>query len=247
MKTRYHLLDNLRGITLISMILYHAMWDIVYIFGVDAPWYRTEGAYIWQQSICWTFILLSGFCWSLGKKHLKRGLTVFGLAWIITAVTVVLMPENKIMFGVLCLLGSAMLLMIPLDKLFRRINPYMGIVITFVLFLFTKRVPDGYLGVGDWQLLQLPRAWYANSFTAYLGFPHTSFTSTDYFPILPWFFLFVTGYFLYHIWKRCNKSSLLEMRGVAALAFIGRHSLIIYALHQPVVYGVLYLWFEMFS
>ncbi|MDE7404312.1 MAG: DUF1624 domain-containing protein, partial [Lachnospiraceae bacterium] len=66
---RYGVLDGIRGFVVISMILYHACWDLVYIFGKDWSWYRGRGAYIWQQSICWSFILLSGFCWSLGKKH----------------------------------------------------------------------------------------------------------------------------------------------------------------------------------
>ena len=58
---RLALLDSLRGLTLISMILYHACWDAVYLLGANWPWYGSRAAYIWQQSICWTFIMLSGF------------------------------------------------------------------------------------------------------------------------------------------------------------------------------------------
>ena len=73
-RRRYQTLDTLRGVTIVSMILYHACWDLVWIFGADWPWYRSDGAYLWQQSICWTFILLSGYCWSLGRHRLRRGL-----------------------------------------------------------------------------------------------------------------------------------------------------------------------------
>ncbi|MBQ9644441.1 MAG: DUF1624 domain-containing protein, partial [Lachnospiraceae bacterium] len=41
---RYHLLDGIRGITLISMILYHAAWDAVYLLGADWPWYQGTAA-----------------------------------------------------------------------------------------------------------------------------------------------------------------------------------------------------------
>ena len=58
---RYGIFDGIRGITLLSMIIYHGAWDLVYIYGVKWDWYRGAGAYLWQQSICWTFILLSGF------------------------------------------------------------------------------------------------------------------------------------------------------------------------------------------
>ena len=76
--SRLALLDSLRGITLISMILYHACWDAVYILGMDWPWYRSRAGFVWQQSICWTFIFLAGFSWRFDRKPLKRGLLIFG-------------------------------------------------------------------------------------------------------------------------------------------------------------------------
>ena len=77
MKIRYHALDTLRGFTLLNMIVYHLLWDLVYLYDLPWSWFYSQGAYIWQQSICWTFILLSGFCWQLGSKSGRRGLTVF--------------------------------------------------------------------------------------------------------------------------------------------------------------------------
>ena len=70
---RCRALDWIRGITLVSMILYHGAWDLVYLFGANWDWYRSKGAYVWQQSICWTFILLSGFCWALGGPDRDGG------------------------------------------------------------------------------------------------------------------------------------------------------------------------------
>ena len=58
---RYRLLDELRGLDLISMMLYHGMWDVVFLFGVAQKWYTGRPGFVWQQSICWVFILLSGF------------------------------------------------------------------------------------------------------------------------------------------------------------------------------------------
>lgn len=56
---RYRLLDELRGLDLISMMLYHGMWDVVFLFGVAQKWYTGRPGFVWQQSICWVFILLS--------------------------------------------------------------------------------------------------------------------------------------------------------------------------------------------
>ncbi|MBR3769220.1 MAG: DUF1624 domain-containing protein, partial [Lachnospiraceae bacterium] len=45
-KNRFRLLDTIRGIVLISMIIYHATWNMVYIYGRDWNWYKSRGAYI---------------------------------------------------------------------------------------------------------------------------------------------------------------------------------------------------------
>lgn len=75
---RYALLDELRGLDLVSMMLYHGCWDLVNLFGIQADWYYGLPGHLWQQSICWVFILLSGFCVQLGHHTLRRGAQVFG-------------------------------------------------------------------------------------------------------------------------------------------------------------------------
>ena len=117
MKIRYHALDTLRGFTLLNMIIYHLLWDLVYIYDLPCSWFNGTAAYIWQQSICWTFILLSGFCWQLGSKPLKRGLTVFAAGILVTVVTVTFLPDEQIYFGILTLLGSCMVLLAVLHHI----------------------------------------------------------------------------------------------------------------------------------
>ena len=229
-------LDTLRGITLISMIAYHASWDLVYLYGVNWPWYRSFGAYLWQQSICWTFILLSGFCLHLGRHRLRRGLMAFGGGALVSAVTLVMMPDDPILFGVLTLLGSATLLAVPLDPLLKRIPARAGLAGSFLLFLLLRDVNEGFLGFEGARLLALPRGLYQNLFTAYLGFPYGGFHSSDYFSLLPWFFLFLAGYFLYPL--RREDPAPLRLPAVTAL---GRRSLLVYLLHQPLIYGLLAL------
>ena len=125
--SRYALLDELRGLDLISMMLYHGMWDAVYLFGVVVPWYSAGQGRLWQQSICWVFILLSGFCLPLGHHPLKRGAAVFGAGALVTAVTLLFMPEDVVWFGVLTLLGSTMLLTGLVQKWLQKIPPAVGL------------------------------------------------------------------------------------------------------------------------
>ena len=230
-KTRLHGLDLIRGVTLLSMIAYHGTWNLVYLFGVDLPWYSRLPGHIWQQSICWTFILLSGFCYSMGSRHLKRGLEIFGGGALVSAVTLIAMPENQILFGILTFTGSAMLLMIPLEKLLKKVPAGIGAAVSMVLFFFFE----------NWQA---PAWFHRNLLTAYLGFPTRAFVSMDYFPVFPWIFLFVTGYFLYRIFHSRDWNEKLFARGnLPVINWLGRHTLPIYLIHQPVLYGLGLIWY----
>lgn len=239
MKKRLHFLDALRGFTLINMIAFHGLWNLVYLFGVKADWYVGTPGYIWQQWICWTFITLSGFCWSFSRNHLKRGALVFGGGLIVTAVTCIAMPESRIVFGVLTGIGSCMILMIPVAKVSKKLPAAPGLAVSFGLFLLLRNISSGSLGFEYLVLCPLPAFLYRNLLTAYLGFPHPGFFSTDYFPLLPWFFLFVAGYFLHRLLEARGLNEKLFSRGeVPVLNWLGRHSLIVYLLHQPILYGL---------
>lgn len=237
-------LDTIRGITLLSMMLYHTCWDLVFLFGKKIPGYSGFGGYVWQQSICWTFILLAGFCWSLGSHHLKRGLIVFGSGILITFVTLLVMPESRVIFGVLTLIGSCMLLLIPMEKLLLKLRAEIGLVGSFLLFLLFRNVNTGYLGFGNWNILKLPDVFYENLFTTYLGFPQKGFFSADYFSLLPWFFLFLTGFYLYQLVQKNHMMEKLFSWRVPGFDVIGRHSLLIYLLHQPAVFGISWMLFQ---
>ena len=131
---RYALLDELRGLDLVSMMLYHACWDMMFLFGIWMDWYAGMPGRLWQQTICWVFILLSGFCAPFGRHMLRRGVTVFAAGALVTAVTLVFMPGNRVIFGVLTFLGTAMLLTGVLEPLLKKVMPAVGLAVSAVLF-----------------------------------------------------------------------------------------------------------------
>ena len=214
---RYALLDELRGLDLVSMMLYHACWDLVFLFDVNMRWYAGTPGRLWQQTICWVFILLSGFCAPFGRYMLRRGTVVFGAGAVVTLATLVFMPEGRVIFGVLTFLGTAMLLTGVLEPLLKKVMPAVGL--------------------GGWKLM-LPQSLYANYFTAFFGFYPDWFYSTDYFGLLPWLFLFWAGYYLHKAVGR-RRMEPLRRPVCPVLGWMGRHSLLLYLLHQPVIYGVL--------
>ena len=247
-KTRLHVIDEYRGFCIINMILFHGVWDLVYIFGCDWKWFQSEFAFYWQQWACWSFIFVSGFCWQMSRQHVKRGLQVFGAGILITVATLLFMPDSRVLFGVLTMLGSAMLLMIPCDKLFQKINPWVGTIVSSIIFLFVYPVNDGYLGFFGKRMVILPRELYSSMFATYLGFPEPGFWSTDYFSIFPWFFLYIAGYFMHHallagenVERQSSVKCILAKSICSPLGWLGRKSLIVYMVHQPIVYGILYL------
>ena len=91
---RYHLIDALRGLALLNMLGMHFLYDVNVVFGREPTWYLRPAVFIWQQYICWSFILIAGFSFHWGRRgNLKRGLLLNVLGLVITAVTLVAVPS----------------------------------------------------------------------------------------------------------------------------------------------------------
>lgn len=237
-KERYYLLDALRGATLVSMILYHAAFDLVEMYGVEISWFWDTPGYLWQQSICWTFILLSGFSWRLGHHPLKRGGLIFLCGLVITAVTVVFMPSERIFFGILTFTGTAMLVMAGLHPFLQKCPQAAGLLFSAAAFFLTRNINSGAWGFEFLSFGKVPESFYHGIFMTALGFPYKGFFSGDYFSFFPWFFLYLCGYFLYGILMSQKEVRQLLMRRVPVLEWIGKHTLPIYMAHQPVILAV---------
>lgn len=232
---RYDLIDTVRGIAIISMVIFHFCYDVFMVYGRDPSWYSQPAVHIWQQSICWTFILVSGFVWQWGRSgNVRRGimLNVWGL--VISGVTVLAMPAEAVWFGILNCIGCAVLLMIPLEPVLRRIPAAIGLVAAFALFVVFKDVQLGYLGVPGVFRLDLPDWLYDCRVLTPFGFPFPGFRSSDYFPILPWLFLYICGYFLNRLVMAIRPLQSVARHGLAPLSTVGRYSIWIYLIHQPV-------------
>ena len=234
-RKRLSYIDSIRGITIVSMIAYHFTWDLVYLAGWKLDWMKSFGAYCWQQSICWTFIILSGFCWSMGHHPIRHGLQIFACGALITVVTLLFLPEDRIIFGILTFLGSAMILMYLMQPLLKRCHPLWGMLLSFFIFVMTKGVSRHHLGWGILSIA-LPDALYRNYLTAYLGFFFKGFYSTDYFAIIPWIFLYIFGYYLYWSYDRYLRDRDHIAWKEPVFSFLGRHSIWIYMMHQPLLY-----------
>lgn len=235
-------MDGLRGLTLISMILYHGMFDLTVLYGVPVPWFFRTPGYVWQQSICWTFILLSGFCWRLGRAPWKRGLVISVCGLVITFVTFVFLPSERILFGILTFTGAAMLALAPVERFLRKMPQQAGLLAGAFLFFLTRNVNSGQLGFESLVLGEVPDGLYRGLLSAAFGFPAPDFFSSDYFSFVPWFFLYLCGYFLYGLLAERESVKRLLRHRAGFAEWIGKHSLFLYMLHQPVLMLILECW-----
>lgn len=244
---RYYLLDAVRGICILGMIIYHTLFDVVAFFGVEVSINMLSVINTIRDFGACCFIALSGICIHFGKKPLKRAITISVAGLVVSAVTFVAMPELPIIFGILTFMGVAAFLMIPLRRILDKFPAGISAAVCFILFLVTFDLTKHRLGCYGFEIMPLPEFLYRNYFTAFLGFPFYGFASSDYYPVFPWIFMFLFGFFL---WKLIRKSGrLLRLLGIRLRFFekAGKYSLYIYMAHQPVILGVLLLISALFS
>ena len=192
--------------------------------------------YAWQQFICYTFILVSGISWNFSKKHnFKRGFLLNFWGIVISFVTYIFTPQFVIWFGILNFLGCSIIIMVFLDRFLSKVSPLAGIILSIITFLLFRNISHGYIGLKSFSVISLPQELYNCKILTPFGFPFPEFKSSDYFPILPWFFLFCTGYYLWNFIKDNEKIQKILFFNIPVLSKIGIHSLPIYLLHQPLL------------
>lgn len=237
---RYYLLDSLRGISIISMIAFHLCYDLFMIYGINTSWYFYPITAVWERSICVVFILVSGMCLNFSGNGIKRGILLNLAGFAVTCVTVIAEPNQAVWFGVLNLIGCSMMIVSVLSDNLKKIRPLSGALISFLLYAVSYDVPKGYVGLFGLDIVKLPDFLYSCKYLAFLGFPSSDFFSTDFFPLIPWSFLFAAGFYLWNFIVEKNLTKYFGLK-IPVLDKIGRYSLWIYLAHQPIIMSILML------
>lgn len=239
---RFPFLDCLRGCAILVMIVFHICYDINEIKYLNTDWPYLPWVRAWQQCIVLSFIFISGLSFRLMSfgKRIRNGLKLLLVGQFITLCTQFFMPQEQIIFGVITFLGCGLLLTAIgtrlLEKFIQQLPLYLSMSFCALMFLLTYTVQTGLLKIGPLVLLQWPDFLYSNNLYI-LGFPDENFFSTDYVPILPHIFMYWLGCGFYSILK--EQTVQLEYCPSKWLAVIGKHGLIIYLVHQPLLLGVI--------
>lgn len=228
-KKRIWELDAFRGLFVIGMVVVHLIYDLQSFAGL--PILKDNAIYDFVAH--WggvLFFLISGICVTLGSHPIRRGLIVLGCGLAVSAATfgmyLIQFADASIIiyFGVLHCLGTCMLLWPLLKKCHWAISAFFAVgCIAAGFWLDSHRFDTG--------LLLMP-----------LGVIPDWFASSDYFPLLPNLGFFLTGVVLGKTLYK-NKTTLLpkvstENILVKSLIWVGKWSLPVYMLHQPVLAGI---------
>ncbi len=228
--------DALRGYAIVEMVIYHFIWDLNY-FGL----FRANllgGPWQWfARSIATIFLFVMGVSMTLSfqrerartgqaglfPKYFRRGAKIFGLGLIITIATYFFIGEGFVIFGILHLLGLSIILAYPFLHLNRWVSLGAGLVA---------------IGAGLY-VDTLVVAW---PWLIWLGVQQAGVYMVDYYPVLPWFGVALLGIFAGFTFypggvRHFTVPDWAGLPAMQGLRFLGRHSLLIYVIHQPILIG----------
>lgn len=235
---RIGFIDELRGALIVLTVIYHAVYLYFSMISTMAmpDWLTSLQPVVYVGA--GLFILVSGVCCNFSHNNFIRGLICFGIAYAITLITTYLWNggNDTIVWGILHLIGFSIILYDLFRKLLAKTKAVWMIPILAVIFVVTFRLKDGYVGI--------PYLWeyYFGSVSSEILFPFGltagNFFSADYYPLLPWFALFLIGTYVGRYLTPDKTPDFLKNTRVKPLAFLGRHTLIIYIVHVPVLIGI---------
>ena len=142
-----------------------------------------------------------------------------------------------ILFGILHFLAFAMIWYGLTAKWREKIPLWLGLTACAVLTFCFAWVEHGKFAA----VLPLPAVLYKTNLLFPLGMYSETFYSADYFPILPWIFVFLFGTYLGRLAKAGKFPAFTYKSRVPFLSFIGKHALWIYILHQPVIFSIAWI------
>lgn len=229
MAVRLKEIDALRGLAVVLMIGYHALFDAK-LFGLVDLDLSALPVLIFLRMGQFLFLGLVGvsvYLSSRGFLHqCKRGLWIFFWGMVITVISWVLFEENYVRFGVLHFIGVS----VPVVVLFKK-RPNLALLFAPIFF-----------GMGKFfQTFTVGESWWIP-----FGVRPAVFSTFDYFPLFPWLAVPLVGLWLASkIYARREATALVFLSRVPGFCFLGRHSLAVYLLHLPLVYfslwGLFYL------
>jgi uncharacterized membrane protein len=225
-------IDFLRGLSILLVIGYHLLFDLGEFAGVQ----RFLGFTTDLSTTAWTvaqhffagvFVVLSGTSSTLARNNVRRGLRLLAISLAVTAVTYVFDPSSAVWFGILQCLAVSMLVYGAAFEKAGAAACVAGGAVVFGLGAALPAIKQALAVRFDWLLP--------------FGLHSPTFSSFDYFPLVPWFGVFLLGAALGKSAYAAKRSLLPWRLPQTFVNAAGRYSLWIYLAHQPLIMGLLYV------
>jgi uncharacterized membrane protein len=225
-------IDFLRGLSIILMVFYHLGYDLAEFCGI----HRILGVEVnisgpiltvAQYFFAGVFIVLCGTSSTLSRRNIRRALKILGVAVVISVVTYVYSPSEAIYFGILHCLGVCILIY--------------GLTLQKAGALICAAVGMAILGVSAALAVAMRNAAVPFNWLLPLGIHRVPYAALDYFPLLPWAGVYMAGVVLGKTVYAAKRSLIPGRWPETFINVAGRHALLIYVIHQPLLLAALYL------
>lgn len=220
-KNRIWEIDFLRGIAILLMVFFHIIYDLSEFYNYSLDY--SSGFYFWVGKIAAIlFISLTAISCSFSKNNKKRAFKILAAALLISLGTYFYDRLTYINFGILHFIGVSILLY--------------SIVKDLNLYLLS------FLGAGFIVLGLYLNQLNANTELLFaFGYTSSNYASLDYYPLFPYFGVFLYGIVFRRLFYPERISLFTLDWSQTKVVSIGKQSLLIYLIHQPIILVVLYL------
>lgn len=239
-KTRLWEVDFIRGIAFILMAFYHTIF-IFWFLNIEQFYENVSWSWWIGRAAASTFLILVGVSGHLAATRLadqqqllahfiRRGIQILTYALVVTVATLLVVPDSAILFGVLHFIGVTQFFLALLVRFSRKSLAALALGTLILGWYFS--------------LLSSQQTWFLM-----LGIAPYNFQTLDYYPLFPWLGLVIVGVLLGKtIYKDGTRQGIFkrlptQTPGVItkSIAFLGRHALILYMIHLPIIIGSLWL------
>lgn len=216
---RFWEIDFARGIAVILMLIFHLFFDAHYFgkISLEGPFW-----FYFPRFIGGMFIFISGFTFSIAYKNikpvLKRTMRLSLIAVGITFATLIFETDKVVLFGIIHFFALS-----SFFAIFFIGKPFLSLFVGILFILANLQISE--MRIESHHLL-------------WVGIMPYGFKTLDYYPMIPWFGIFLLGKFFGHFY--CKSSSFYRENPVN---FLGRHSLAIYLLQHPIIVLILQLYY----
>lgn len=235
---RYLEIDFLRGVAILMMILFHFLFDLSLFKIAQVPIFTNPFWLLYREAGVFVFMAVSGFCLVLEhqnqirwKLFWKRFIKLLLAGALITIATYYYNSSKTIWLGILQFFAFSSLLGLYFLR-FEKLNLVLGVLIIALGFIGNINEAPNYIGP---------------AFT-WMGFGTMHLSSLEIFPLIPFFGYVLVGIYMGKILipRKTMDYFLISIPPQNPLthfiAFFGKHSLLIYLIHQPILLAILYLW-----